>query len=58
LNPTGIFQPVRFQIRTHVFKIASEQDLLRLKRIATAARSAPGDAEDIALLESRRKSST
>ena len=47
----------RTKIRTHVFDIASEQDLLRLKRIAKAARSAPGDAEDIAFLESRRKSS-
>ena len=48
----------RTRIRTHVFDIASEQDLLRLKRIAKAARSAPGDAEDIAFLESRRKRST
>ena len=47
----------RTTIRTHVFDIASEQDLLRLKRIAKAARSAPGDAEDIAFLESRRKGS-
>jgi hypothetical protein len=47
----------RTKIRTHVFDIASEQDLLRLKRIAKAARSAPGDAEDIAFLESRKKSS-
>ena len=47
----------RTKIRTHVFDIASEQDLLRLKRIAKAARSAPGDAEDIAFLESRRKRS-
>lgn len=39
------------------FAIASEPDLLRLKRIAKAARSAPGDAEDIAFLESRRKRS-
>jgi hypothetical protein len=47
----------RTKIRTHVFDIAGEQDLLRLKRIAKAARSAPGDAEDITFLESRRKSS-
>jgi hypothetical protein len=45
--------PIR--IRGHVFDIASEPDLLRLKRIARAARSVPGDAEDIAFLESRRK---
>ena len=48
----------RIKIRTQVFDIASERDLLRLKRIAKAARSAPGDAEDIAFLESRRKRST
>ena len=47
----------RIKIRTHVFDVASERDLLRLKRIAKAVRSAPGDAEDIAFLESRRKSS-
>jgi hypothetical protein len=47
----------RIKIRAHVFDIASEQDLLRLKRIAKAGRSAPGDAEDIAFLEARRKRS-
>jgi hypothetical protein len=47
----------RTTIRSHVFDIASEPDLLRLKRIANAARSAPGDAEDIAFLELRRKHS-
>jgi hypothetical protein len=47
----------RTKIRAHVFDIASEQDLLRLKKIASANRSAPGDAEDIAFLEARRKSS-
>ena len=46
----------RTKIRAHVFDVASEQDLLRLKRIARAQRSAPGDAEDIAFLESRLKS--
>jgi hypothetical protein len=45
----------RTKIRSHVFHIASETDLLRLKKIAKAARSAPGDAEDIAFLEARRK---
>jgi hypothetical protein len=45
----------RTTIRSHIFEIASEPDLLRLKRIAKAARSAPGDAEDIAFLESRRE---
>lgn len=47
----------RTKIRSYVFDIASEPDLLRLKRIAKAARSAPGDAEDIAFLQSRRKHS-
>jgi hypothetical protein len=48
----------RTTIRSHAFTIASEEDLLRLKRIAEAARSAPGDAEDIAFLERRRKHSS
>ncbi len=47
----------RTRIRSHAFTIASEKDLLRLKRMARAARSAPGDVEDIAFLESRRKRS-
>ena len=47
----------RTRIRTHLFEVASEQDLLRLKQIAVAQRSAPGDAEDIAFLESRRRRS-
>ena len=47
----------RARIRSHAFTIASEEDLLHLKRIAIAARSAPGDAEDIAFLEARRKRS-
>lgn len=42
------------KIRSHFFRIASEDDLLRLKRIAHRDRSAPGDAEDIAFLEARR----
>jgi hypothetical protein len=45
----------RTKIRSHDFHIASEQDLLRLKRIAKQGRSAPGDAEDIAFLEARRR---
>lgn len=48
-------QATRIRIRAQLFDIASERDLLRLKRIAHATRSAPGDAEDIAFLESRRK---
>jgi hypothetical protein len=45
----------RTKIRGHVFDIASEQDLMRLKKIAKAERVAPGDAEDIAFLEALRK---
>jgi hypothetical protein len=43
------------KIRAYVFDIASEQDLLQLKKIAKANRSVPGDAEDIAFLEARHK---
>ena len=46
----------RMKVRSHVFRVASEDDLLRLKKIARANRSSPGDAEDIAFLESRRSS--
>ena len=35
-------------------RVASEPDLLRLKKIALAARSVPGDAQDVAFLEARR----
>ena len=45
----------RTRIRAHRFAVASEDDLLRLKQIARAARSAPGDVVDIAFLESRRR---
>ncbi len=47
----------RTTIRSLVFDVASERDLLRLKRIAKAKRSAPGDAADIAFLEARRRKS-
>jgi hypothetical protein len=50
-------EATRTKVRGHVLAIASEADLLRLKKIAKAARSAPGDAEDIAFLESRRRRS-
>jgi len=42
------------KVRSTVLRIASEADLLRLKKIARAHRSSPGDAEDIAFLEARR----
>jgi hypothetical protein len=40
--------------RSTVLRIASESDLLRLKKIARDQRSSPGDAVDIAFLEARR----
>jgi hypothetical protein len=43
------------KVRSHRFRVASEADLLRLKRVARARRSLPGDVEDIAFLEARRK---
>jgi hypothetical protein len=45
------------RIRGYVLDIAAESDLLRLKKIAKRARSAPGDAEDIAFLKSRQRRS-
>ena len=45
----------RTKVRSQVLHVASEKDLLRLKRIARAQRSLPGDAQDIAFLEARRK---
>jgi len=47
----------RTRIRAQVVDVASERDLLRLKKIAKSRRSVPGDTEDIAFLESRRKRS-
>ena len=45
----------RLTIRGQSLLVASEEDLLRLKRTAAAARSVPGDADDIAFLESRKR---
>lgn len=45
----------RLTIRGQSMLMASEEDLLRLKRTAAAARSVPGDADDIAFLESRKR---
>jgi hypothetical protein len=44
----------RMTVRSRAFLVASEDDLLNLKRIAHANRVSPGDAEDIAFLEARR----
>lgn len=41
------------KVRSVRLRIASEPDLLELKRLARARRSSPGDAEDIAFLEAR-----
>jgi len=46
---------VSMKILGNVFAVASAEDLLRLKRIARAARSFAGDAQDIEFLESRLK---
>jgi predicted nucleotidyltransferase len=45
----------RIKIRSHVFRIASVEDLLKLKKIARRHRSVPGDADDIAFLQARRE---
>jgi hypothetical protein len=50
---TLVTRATRRTVRSWVFRIASEPDLLHLKRLAQAQRSAPGDAEDIAFLEAR-----
>jgi len=42
------------KVRSQVLRVASEESLLRLKRLAKAARSFAGDAQDIAFLEARR----
>lgn len=44
----------RITVRSRRFLVASDDDLLHLKRIARKHREAPGDAEDIAFLEARR----
>ena len=53
LPATGVAaRATRMKIGGHPFAIASEADLLELKRIAKAARSFAGDAQDIEFLES------
>ena len=46
------------KVQSQLLHVASERDLLRLKRIAKAERSSAGDAQDIAFLEARRKRSS
>jgi hypothetical protein len=43
------------KIRSQRFRIASVPDLLRLKKIAESKRSEPGDAADVAFLETLAK---
>jgi hypothetical protein len=43
------------KVRSQVLRVASEESLLRLKRMARAARSSPGDAQDLEFLEARLK---
>jgi hypothetical protein len=45
----------RLKIRAQELAIASEDDLLTLKRIASKARTFAGDAQDIAFLEARQR---
>jgi len=45
----------RVKVRGHTLVVASEDDLLQLKRAAAADREVPGDADDIAFLEARRR---
>ena len=47
----------RTKVRSRLFQVASEQDLLLLKRITKERRSSPGDAQDIAFLLARRRAS-
>ena len=43
------------KVQSQILHVASEKVLLRLKRIAHAARSSAADAQDIAFLEARRR---
>ena len=45
----------KIRVRSRALHVASERDLLRLKRIAKRQRSSPGDTLDIAFLETRRR---
>lgn len=44
----------RVTVRSQRWLVASEGDLLQLKRVARERRTSPGDAEDIAFLEARQ----
>lgn len=46
---------VRMKVRSHTFQVASEADLLHLKKLAHADRASGKDAQDIEFLEARLK---
>jgi hypothetical protein len=52
---TLLERATRKKVRSQFFRIASEEDLLRLKKIAAADRRVPADTEDIAFLEARQE---
>jgi hypothetical protein len=47
----------RMKVGSYAFTIASDADLLRMKKMARTHRSFAGDAQDIEFLEARRKRS-
>jgi hypothetical protein len=51
---TLLKRAARTKVRSHVFRVAAEADLMRLKTIARARRTSAGDAEDLAFLRARR----
>jgi hypothetical protein len=50
-----VARATRLTLRGQSLLMASEDDLLTLKRTALAARALPGDADDIAFLEARKR---
>ena len=46
----------KMKISSQIIPVASEKDLLRLKKIAKSSRSSPGDAQDIEFLKKKKKS--
>lgn len=45
----------RNKISSYIIPVASESDLLRLKKIAKSKRTKPGDSEDLIFLQARKK---
>ena len=46
---------IQRKVGSRVFRVASEQDLLHMKKLAQSERSFAGDAQDIEFLEARRR---